>query len=451
MALSDLGNCERFVLAHGSDVRHVQGTGEWFAWDGRRFAADSTVEVERLAKRTMRAILLEAEVQDNEEHRRQVIAHQIRSESERSIRAALSLAKSDEQIAARLADFDRNEMLLNVLNGTLDLRRGELLPHSRNDLLTKLAPVRFDPRATCPRWVQFLAEILPDPELVAYVQRAVGYSLTGDASEECIFVLFGTGANGKSKFLEVIRHVLGNYALASDMNTFLAGKAQAAVRNDVARLRCARFVTAVENEPSERLAESLLKICTGGDKIAARFLYNEHFEFVPVFKLWFATNHKPRITGTDDGIWRRMRLLPFGVTIPPERRDRKLVEKLKLEASGVLNWALAGLRGWQEQGLGEPSAVNVATSEYRTSQDVLANFLAERCCTGLGREAPAGRLYAVYKKWSDDNGEVPMKAGELKGALEVRGFRHKHREAGKFWLGISIADPLDSKEISEDG
>ena len=237
----------------------------------------------------MRAMLLEATLQDNDEQRKQLIAHQIRSESERSIRAAMSLAESDDKIAVRLEDFDRDPMLLNLLNGTLDLRMGELRPHSRDDLLTKLAPVEFKPNATCPQWDRFLVEILPDPEVRSFVRRAAGYSLTGDATEECIFLLYGAGANGKSKFLEVQRFVLGDYALAASAETFLATKGHGSVRNDLARLRGARFVTAVETEAGNRLAESLLKACTGGDTIAARFLYAEHFEFVPAFKLWLAT------------------------------------------------------------------------------------------------------------------------------------------------------------------
>lgn len=391
----------------------------------------------------MRGILLEAAVQDNDEHRRQVIAHQIRSESDRAIRAALSLAKSDATIATRPDDFDRDPMLFNVINGTIDLRTCELRPHSREDLLTKLAPVHFDPLAKCPTWERFLAEVLPSPWLIPYAQRAVGYSLTGDTSEECIFLLFGTGANGKSKFLEALRLVIGDYSLATDADTYLMRKGQA-VRNDIARLRGSRFVTASESEAGRRFAESMLKNCTGGDTVAARFLYSEHFEFVPTFKLWLATNHKPRISGNDESIWRRIRLIPFSVTIPPEHRDHKLAEKLKNEAPGILNWCLDGVRDWQAQGLGCASAVEQATADYRTDQDVISHFVAARVAADPAGEARARDLYVAYRLWCDDAGEIPMNERDFGSALANHGFTKRrigareNKPAGVYWSGVSL-------------
>ena len=268
MQLTDLGNSERLVIAHGQDLRYCQATRQWFCWDGTRFRTDSTGDVKRRAKQTVRNMLLEAAVMENEKHRNEIVAHQIRSESGRAIRAMIALAESDEKIAVQFSDFDCDPMAFNVSNGTIDLKTGELRPQHRQDLLTKLAPIHYDAEATCPSWDKFLSEVLPDPNLLAFVQRAIGYSVTGDYSEEVMFLLHGSGANGKSKFLEVVRYVLGDYAVAADTTTFLVTKGQT-IRNDVARLRGARLVTAVESEAGKRLAESLLKICTGGDTVAA--------------------------------------------------------------------------------------------------------------------------------------------------------------------------------------
>jgi putative DNA primase/helicase len=443
MALSDLGNAERFAIANGSDVRHVQAIGRWLVWDGKRFSPDTSGEIKRRAKTTMRGILFEASVQDNEQQRKQLIAHQIRSESNRAIRDALSLAESDERIAVRLEDFDCNPLLFNVLNGTIDLKASVLLAHSREDGLTKLAPVEFDPRARCPQWDRFLSEIMPDPELVRFVQRAVGYSLTGDASEQCVFLLYGTGANGKSKFLEVIRHIFGDYGSATHAGTFLVAKG-AAIRNDLARLRGARFVTTVEPEADRWLDESLIKVCSGEDTISVRFLYGEYFEFEPVFKLWLATNDKPRIVGRSEAIWRRIRLIPFSVTVPVERRDRKLAEKLKSEASGILNWALAGLRDWQVHGLGDAAAVRNATGEYRSDSDVVGRFLDAGVSLDPRAEARASEIYASYRAWAADLGEHVINERDFSSALADRGFSKRRigaragKPAGVYWLGVCV-------------
>jgi putative DNA primase/helicase len=398
---------------------------------------DLTGEVKRYAKATVRRILFEAIVQDIDKHRSELAAHQIRSESERAIRAMIALAESDKAVAVRLEDFDRDPLLFNVLNGTIDLRTQQLREHRREELLTKLAPVNFDPAATCSVWEKFLLEVLPDPELRRFVQRGVGYSLSGDVTEEVMFLLHGCGANGKSKFLEGLRYVFGDYSMATDAATFMVTKGQT-VRNDLARLRGARFVTAVESDAGKRLSEALIKLFTGGDTVSARFLYSEHFEFSPNFKLWLATNHKPRVLGTDEAIWRRIRLIPFSITIPKELRDHKLAEKLKAESSGILNWCLAGFRDWQNKSLGEPDCVTAATAEYRESQDALGNFLATKTDLVPNGEARAAELYSLYAAWTEVNGEYQMRDRDFSSALVDRGFEKCRDTNGRFWRGISM-------------
>jgi putative DNA primase/helicase len=438
IALSDLGNSERLVLAHAPDLRHVQALKKWFAYDGSRFVADATGEVKRRAKSTARNILLEASVMDDDKQRNQVIAHQIRSESERSIRAAMSLAESDERIALRLGDFDRDPLLLNVLNGTLDLRNCQLRPHSRDDLITKIAPVKFDPDATAPTWDQFLSEIMEgDHDRIKFLRRWAGYSLTGDTSEHKLLLAHGKGANGKSTFFEILRHIYGDYALQADFSTFLATKG-GGVRNDIARLVGARMVCAIESDAGRRMSETVVKHLTGGDTVAARFLYLEHFEFVPTFKLWLATNHRPTIVGTDEAIWRRIALVPFNFFVPPEKRDRELKQKLISEAPGILNWALAGLRDWQAQGLAQPEAVTFATSDYRQHEDTLQHFIDANLIAEPDAEVRASDMYAAYRQWAEEQGEYVMKERDFSDALVSKNFTKRRGNQGMFWKNVKL-------------
>ena len=441
---TDLGNAKRLVIAWGEDIRYCHATKKWFFWTDKNWAMDQTGMVLRLAKSTVRAILIEAAAAINDAERKTVVAHEQKSEGEARLRAMVSLAQSEPGIPIQLRDLDSDPMLLNVGNGTLDLATGALVPHDRKDLITKMVPVDYDPKATCPMWDKFLAEILPDPSLVEFVQRAFGYTLTGHALEHVLFLLHGFGANGKSTFLEVLRFVFGDYAATADFGTFLAQKGQP-IRNDIARLHGARMVTAVESGAGKRLAENIVKALTGGDTVAARFLYGEHFEFVPVFKLWLATNHKPRIIGTDEAIWRRIRLIPFSVTIPKQNRDHTLPAQLKAEAPGILNWALAGLRDYQTHGLGEPDCVNQATQEYRQDQDVLSHFMDAKVIVDPDSEVRAGELYRVYKGWAEESGEYVISERDFSAAMTEQGYSKRRVgyrvdfPAGVYWKGICVS------------
>jgi putative DNA primase/helicase len=277
-----------------------------------------------------------------------------------------------------------------------------------------------------------------DREKISFLRRAAGYSLVGDISEHCFMLLHGTGANGKSVFVEILRSLLGDYAVQADFSTFLVTKGNA-IRNDIARLRGSRLVTAVESDAGRRLAENVVKHMTGGDTVAARFLYSEHFEFVPTFKLWLATNHRPRITGGDEAIWRRVRLVPFAVTIPPESRDLRLIEKLKAELSGILNWALVGLAEWRQGGLAVPDALVDAGEEYRRHEDSLGRFVDEHLTLEAKSEVGAGELYRVYSEWAYETGEFRMREKEFTEAMESRGLRKKRKSVGIFWQAIRFS------------
>lgn len=272
-------------------------------------------------------------------------------------------------------------------------------------------------------------------ELIGYLQRITGYSLTGDTREQVLFLLYGAGANGKSTFLETLRYISGDYAMSAEFSSFVANRGSN-VRNDLARLAGARLVTAVESQFNRYLAEEVIKQITGGDTITARYLYSEHFEFRPQFKLFLATNHKPRIRGTDSAIWRRIHLIFFTVTIPNEEQDKELPEKLRLEGSGILRWAMQGLASWRRYGLQVPGTIIRETSEYRSEQDVLQHFIDEQCVLGPGAEASASELYKTYKTWCEAAGESPMCKRDFGLTLQERGFRPARTASRRGWIGI---------------
>ncbi len=338
--LTELGNAERLVVRHGADLRYCHPWGKWLVWDGRRWEVDASAEVMRRTKETVRALYGEAQNEENAKRRGELASWAMGCEREARVKSMVSLARAELGIPVMPDDLDRNPWLFNVSNGTLDLQSGELRGHRREDLITKLAPATFSPDAECPTFLEFLSRITAgNSELIAFLQRAVGYSLTGSTSEQALLILHGLGANGKSTLLNAVRQALGEYARTTRTETLLIQR-QDSIPNDIAALKGTRMVTAQETEAGRRLAESLVKQLTGGDSIAARFLHQEWFEFTPIFKLWLATNHKPRITGTDHAICRRIRLVPFGVKIPDAEQDPAL-------PPGILAWSVKGCLAWQ--------------------------------------------------------------------------------------------------------
>jgi len=434
--LTDVGNAELFVKEHGHEVRFCYPWGRWFVWDGRRWAPDTQGRVELLAKQTIRRLYMAA-LDYEPEIREKIAKHALQSEKAPRIRALLEMARSEPGIPVLPEQLDRDPWLLNVLNGTLNLRTGELRKHRKQDLITKLAPVEFDPEATAPLWEAFLERVIPDPEVREFLQRAVGYSLTGDTSEQCLLLLYGTGQNGKSTFLETVRSLLGDYAQHTDFETFLAQRHKE-IRNDIARLAGARFVTALEVEAGKKLAESLIKLLTGGDTVTARFLYSEFFEFKPTFKLFLACNHKPVIRGTDLAIWRRIRLVPFTVTIPEEEQDPHLADKLKQELPGILNWALEGCLAWQRDGLRPPTQVLEATKSYREEMDILGEFLAVCCKESVGARISSTLLYQEYLSWCERENEHPISRKTFMMRLRERGFDVVRSHGRRFFVGLTL-------------
>lgn len=420
--LTDVGNAQRFAIRHGETAHYIPAWGSWITYVGGRWSRDDSGAVERMAKSTVLSFYLDAHSTTDDMERRQLVRWAQESEKAHKLAALISLAKSEPGMVARPSQLDADPWLFNVANGTVDLRTGILRPHDRADLLTKQAPVLYDPAARCDRWESFLSEIFSGNEpLIRFMQRAIGYSLTGQTTEQCLFLLYGLGANGKSVLLEVLRRLLGDYARSADFSTFLERRGDGP-RNDVARLAGARLVTSSEVSEGRRLSESLVKSLTGGDVIAARFLNQEHFEFAPQFKLWMAANHKPQIRGTDHGIWRRIKLVPFMVQIPEERQDKNLVNVLMDELPGILAWAVAGCIMWQQHGLGAPAEVQAATAQYREEMDQLGPFIEERCVTGKDCSVGATELYAAYSQWCSSAEERPMSRQKFGTQMTERGF-----------------------------
>lgn len=421
---TDLGNAERLVAAHGRDLRYSPGLG-WFAWDGHRWKPDRDGEVMRRAKNTIRAMYARAAALDDADERKRMLGFAIKSESEARLRAAVKLAETELEVIVGADELDADPWLFNAGNGTIDLQTGELREHSRGDLLVKTSAVEYDPAARSELWQRFLERITGgDPELERFLARAVGYSLTGHTSEEVLFFCHGPSATGKSTTLEALRAVFGEYGAVADFETFLKRHGDAGVRNDVARLAGARLVISVEVDDGKSLAEGLLKLLTGGDTVAARFLYSETFEFRPRFKLWLAANDRPRVNADDSAMWRRIIQPPFTVVIPEAERDERLKIQLRTPEvqTAILTWAVNGCLEWQQQGLNVPDSVRDYTASYRAEMDPLRDWLDDCTTADPAARTSNQELRESYETWCQANGEKPLTAKRFGQLLELKGF-----------------------------
>lgn len=438
--LSDLGNGERLADAHEHELRFVAGLSTWLYWDERRWARDRTGTVLRWAWDVARGIAYEARVEDDFEDRKAILRWALKSESDTRLKAMVRLAQAHPALYVTPEQLDADPDRLVVANGELDLRNGELRRHDPVSLCTRLADVPYNDDAECPTFERFLETVLRgDDELIAFLQRAVGYSLTGHTGEQVLIVLTGPGANGKSTLVETLRALLGDYGLQAPAEMLLSrSRDGGGPAPELVRLRGARFVAAVETGEGRHLAEPLVKAVTGGDTITARPLYGDFIEFRPAFKLWLATNHLPTVRGTDEAIWRRIRTVPFDVTIPAEERDPHLVERLRRELPGILRWAVEGALAWRADGLGTASRVHRATSAYRTSMDVLGVFLAEHCTLSPDMSTPASELYAAYRGWAEASGEKPLSKQQLGQRLVERGLEARRTRQARLWSGIAL-------------
>lgn len=448
---TDAGNARRLVDLHGDRLRHVSEWGTWHVWDGRRWVVDhGDAAVTEAAKDVARHLLAAVETMTGND-RVKLVRFANRSESATSIRAAISLARTARAVRISHQNLDADRYMLNLSNGTYDLLMDKLVPHQQNMLITKLVDIPFVESATCPRFISFLERVIPDAEVRDFVQRAAGYCLTGDVGEQVMFFLIGIGANGKSVFLNILRKLLGDYAVVAPRDLLLVQRHEPHPTS-TASLFGARIATAVETEAGSRLAEAKVKELTGGDELVARRMREDFWPFTPTHKLWLAANYRPTISGSDEGIWRRIRVVPFTVTIPPDERDAHLLDYLvEHELPGILAWAIEGYRKFRTDGLGLPDAVNAATVAYRAEQDVVGQFL-----TIHGYElrphavVKAGDLRRQYEAWCDAEGIQTIGPTAWVQALAGRGLTQTRRKNGRFWEGISACS-LDVDTPSDQG
>lgn len=445
--LTDLGNAERLIRHHGDKIAYIPEYKKWTAWNDSRWSLDLPSGIHPLAVHTVKGMVEEALTLPDEQ-RTALIRHSLKSQSAGALSAMIEIASKLKGVPIRVSSLDSNRYLLNVLNGTVDLKIGLHRAANREDYITKQAPVEYDASATCPLWLAFLHRIMAGNEdLIAFLRRAIGYSLTGDTGEQCFFFLHGHGANGKSTLLNTICALLGDYAMQAPAEILMASNDRGP-KNDVARLNGPRFVATSETEDNQKFAESAIKQMTGSDTIAARFLYCETFEFKPQFKIWLGANHRPIVRGVDEAIWRRIHLIPFNVTIPTAERDKHLEAKLIKELPGILNWALAGCKEWQEGGLQPPAEVQAAVKEYRNDMDQFGQWFDESCV-----KAPEGKeqsiktrvseLYQSYQWWTEDNTGWTMNQTRFGRTLAERGFTKVSTYRGAVYEGIGLRTKKD--------
>ncbi len=446
--LSELGNAHRLIAAQGDHIRFSKPLGMWFIWDGTRWKPDETEEIYRLAKDTVRMIGHEAAEVTDSSRRTATLRWALQSEQKKVITAMIDLARSEPGIAIMPDALDCDPWLLNCPNGTVDLRTGKMREHRQNDLISKRTEVAFG--GQCPQWLAALQTILAgDAELIAYVRRALGYSLTGTIGEHALFLCYGTGRNGKNTILDAVRTIMGDYATITNPRVFLAdgqGDHPAALADLMGR----RFVPTSEVEEGEKLAESLVKRVTGDRTLKARFMRQNPFEFSVLFKLWMLANCKPEIQGRDEGIWSRIRIIPFDVFIPPDKRIKNYSDILVAqEGPGILQWMVEGCLEWQQIGLAEPARVTEAVSHYRAEQDPFGDYLEQRCDQFDQGRVQVGKLYGDYMQWCKNNGEKSILTNRKFGAeMNRRGFKLWESNGARYRLGIALK--RESDDTSDD-
>ena len=443
-SLDDTGNAERMSDMFNEIIRYNYTDKKWMLYDKIKWIYDNSGIIYHLIDKSVEAMQAEKEwyiqqdKENNDENQTRFKTWEKHYKKSRSNNSKKALEKEVQHyVPITPNNLDRHKMLLNSPTGVIDLNDFSVRKATPQDYFTKSVNANFDKSAKCPLWDKFLERIFDgDKDLIRYVQKVIGYSLTGSTAEQCAFFLYGTGRNGKSTFLDVIRELFGDYARNIQPETIMI-KNNNGINSDIARLKGARLVTTVEPNEGLRLNEGLLKQLTGGDIITARKLYAEEFEFKAEFKLFMATNHKPIIRGTDLGIWRRVHMIPFTVVIPENEVDRQLTEKLMEELDGIFTWALRGLAMYHKEGLKMPTAVQQAVDEYKKEMDVVSRFLDECTEKAFAKSVKASELYTVYVNWCKQNGEWQMP--NTKFAKEIIGKYDKvRRKTGVYYVGMTL-------------
>lgn len=452
-AMTDTGNAQRLYDRFGKVIRYSYNRKKWYFWTGKRWEIDDNGEIKKLADMICKDIKREAFNCRDDETRDQLLKYANKIEQSRNKEAMIKECQHIENIPVSPEDFDSNPGYLNCQNGIVNLRNGELMPHDSLHMMTKICNCDYDvSHGTPKRWMQFLDEVTNgDKELQNYIQKCIGYSLSGSTQEQCAYFLYGLGNNGKSTFLDTIAEMLGTYAANTQPDTIMLqskiGSTGGGANSDIARLKSARFVTCEEPTEGIRLNEGLLKQLTGGSKVTCRFLYGEEFEYTPEFKIWVATNHKPVIRGTDLGIWRRVRLIPFEVNIPSDKIDKHLKFKLRNEFPQILAWAVDGCIKWINEGMTMPQAVYKATKDYQSEMDLIASFMEECILVDYNNNdiVMASDMFALYTKWANMNNEYGgMTSKKFLAELSKKVPEKGRNSKGTYFNHVSLTEYADS-------
>lgn len=436
----DTGNTDRMIDLFGDAIRYSYIDKVWYIYNGSFWEIDNSgiinkyvdmmIDTMKNEKINVPDGMDEDEVTDNF---KKFIKKTRGNRAKKSI-----IDELQHRVPILHNEFDTDKTLLNTENGYVDLTSGILHNHDIYKMFSKQTNAEFTDKVDAPEWESFLNQIFNnDQDLIHYIQKAVGYSLTGSVKEQVMFFLYGNGRNGKSVFIDTIADLLGNYAKTMQAESIMIRQSNGSANSDIARLEGARLVISSEPNEGVRLDEGLVKQLTGGDRVTARFLYGKEFEFEPEFKIWLATNHKPIIRGTDDGIWRRLMLIPFDVQIPDSKVDKDLKYKLKREEVGILNWAVDGAVMWQKEGLNPPQSVLEASQEYRSEMDVIDMFVSDNCEKYKDYEAPAGQLFKLYKQWAADNSEYSMSKQKFGSEMKAK-YKYMKNRNGRYYSGIRI-------------
>lgn len=443
--LTDFGQAEALVYIFQHRLRYVIGLG-WIIWNSRRWVRDEQSAYiqfgwisARLRLKSMNYRLEQADPDSNEaKSAMSAIKFASSRRNLSKVESALKSASTMQYFVTQANELDNDDFKIGVRNGVVNLVNGQLIDPDAKDLITKRTNINYFPDAPCPRWLQFLNEIFDgNQDLITYMKRSIGYMLTGDTREQCFFILYGHGANGKSVFTDILKKLLGDYATAVEFKTFTGKSSQ--VGDDLAPLRGVRLTVSAESNKGSRLDEGLIKQVTGGDEVRVRYLHGKYFTYKPQFKIILMTNHKPIIVGTDLGIWRRVKMIPFNQKFEGKKADKQLLTKLESELSGILAWAVGGVGEWAVHGLDMPDSVKEATEAYRQEMDTIGLFIEEMCVTG-NREyrVTVKQAYREYADWCDDSGLHSLSKPNFGRSLIERGYE-KYKSDGYFcWRGIGI-------------
>lgn len=448
--LNDTGNALRFVDKFEGKIKYNRESKQWLIWNGKWWQYDIMGKINIFADLMINEMKLEAQHIDDEKLRKETLGNIKKAFSNNGKRDFLAMANYQGSIPCITTDFDKHDFLLNTESGVVDLTTGEIKDHNKEYLMNKIVPYEVDITNEPKMWLKFLDQIFQgDQELIHYIHKAVGYTLTGSIREQCLFLAYGEGSNGKSVFLDVLSRMLGDYAMNAQVETLLERKfGTSSYTSDLARLKGARFTTTGENNEGSKINEGLIKQLTGGEKITARFLYAQEFEFYPNFKIWLATNHKPIIRGSDAGIWRRIISIPFLYKVPDHQRDKDLVYKLQEEIPQILGWAVKGCLLWQKEGLKLPSTIEKSNKDYQNEMDIISIFLDENAEMIPDATTSAKEIYQEYEQWAKVSNEWVMSSTKFGRELAKR-FEKQRRNYGWVYIGIRL-NKNDPKYVYEE-